>query len=81
MQKGKIKFFQIPIIKIELWWIYFCRHMNGCGYIPLLVKNNKDIQPILSSPWYFGKKCVPPFSCTIGVGYVFLLNNRAMWKR
>ena len=35
MQKGKIKFFQIPIIKIGLWWIYFRRHTNDCGLIPL----------------------------------------------
>lgn len=35
MQKGKIKFFQIPIIKIELWWIYFRRHTNGCGLVPI----------------------------------------------
>lgn len=47
MQKGKIKFFQIPIIKIGLWWIYFRRRTNGCGLVPLNGKIAKTF--ILSS--------------------------------
>lgn len=52
-------------------FFYQYRYNKGCGYISLLVKNSEDVQSIVSSPWYFRKKCVPPFPCTIGVGYVF----------
>ncbi len=66
MQKGKIEFFQIPIIKIGLWWIYFRRHTNGCGLVPHKRKICKDIQPIVWSQVECSNLfCPPPYGVIV----------------